>query len=637
MLSYMRRNAGSWMIKVLLVGVALSFVIGFGVLPTLRDKQGEGFVVAQVGDRRVTRGEWNRAYQNMLSSYRQIYQDRFSDEMAKQLRLRDKALDNLINQALLLQEAEHMNLVVSDEELQEIIRSLPYFQKEGRFDKQQYLRLLGMNRLNPSEFETLQREELLIRRLQEIIEGTVKVSEEELWDQYGLEKEEVSLGAVVIDPEEFEDAVEVTEEDLRQYFEKTKEDYLTPEKAKVKYVYFPFDDYRDQVKVYTGDIEDYYNLHHDEFSHPEELHLRHILLRVASPGDEALVQEKSKILEGLRERIEKGEDFAQLAKAHSEDTSAGNGGDLGYLKRGELVPEVEAAAFSLKPGEVSGIVSSSYGLHLLKVEEYRAADVDPLDEVSDGIMEKLTEEKSWRLARRKAEEFIWEAKKGDVFNRPASEEQEGAVVKETGFFSRGEEVSSLGGPEPAFQTTAFLLEEGNMSEAVKGAKGYYILHLIERKSPEVLLFDQAKDRVEKRFRTYRSKDLAEEKAEAVMEMAGKGKNLDEIAAEEGLSTLDTGAFTRQRTYVPRIGVSPELVAAAFSLSEANPLADRPYEINGKLYVVRMKEHKLPERAAFLAEKDDFKKKQKQRKGQEVFNQWLSELRELSDVQITPLS
>jgi len=122
-----------------------------------------------------------------------------------------------------------------------------------------------------------------------------------------------------------------------------------------------------------------------------------------------------------------------------------------------------------------------------------------------------------------------------------------------------------------------------------------------------------------------------------MEIADKGKSFDEIAAEQGLTTLDTGVFTRQRTYVPRIGVSPELVETSFSLSEENPLPDRPYEISGKIYVVRMKEHKMPEREAFLADKDDFKKKQEQKKAQEVFNQWLSELRKLRDVQITPLS
>ena len=470
MLSYMRNNAGSWMIKVLLFGVALSFVIGFGILPTMRDEGGGGVVVAEVGERRITRGEWNQAYENLIQVYRRVYQDRFSEEMVKQMRLRETALDNLINTALQLQEARRLGLEVSDEELRDRIQSLPYFQRNGSFAKDQYLRLLQMNRLTAADFERQQRDEMLVEAFQNFVRGTVKVSEQELWNSYVLEKEQVRLEALVVSPASFEEAVEVEEEALKEFFGRNSEGFLTPEKVKVAYVLVAPGPYRDQVKVYTGDIEEYYDSHIEEFSTPEDLHMRHILLRVLPGADESVRMEKRKTMEGLLERVRAGEDFGELAKIYSEDTgSKKGGGDLGYVKRGSLVPEVERAAFDLKPGEVSDIVSSSYGLHLIKVEDYRASNVEPLEGVKEKIRETLTEEKAWRLARRKAEESSWDLKeKGGL--PEAGSSQGDFVVKETDYFSRTDAIPDLG-REASFIQTAFSARAGPDERGHPGGQG----------------------------------------------------------------------------------------------------------------------------------------------------------------------
>ena len=636
MLSYMRRNAGSWMIKVLLVGVALSFVIGFGVLPTLRDKGGEGSIVAKVGDRVITRGDWNLAYENLRRMYQKIYPDQFSEEMLKQLRLRETALDNLINQALQLEEAKLLNLKVTDQELQEKIMSLPYFQRNGVFEKELYLSLLNRNRLTPGAFEDMQREEILIQKVQELIRSSVKLSDQELWDQYGLEKEEVDLTVLKVNPNDFEDDVPVDDEKLKDYFQTHSKDFLTQEQVKVTYAKISPDRFKDQIKVYTGDLEDYYDSHFEEFTRPEELRLRHILLRVSPDAEPALLEEKKKILNGLRDRIEKGEDFTQLAKVYSEDVSAEKGGDLGSIKKGQLVPEVERAAFSLKPGEVSDIVSSPFGVHLLKVDEYRASHVDPLEEVKETIRERLTEEKSWKLARRKAEEIIWDAKEGASLGKGKEEEGSEVIVEETDFFSRGESLPGLE-MEDAFQAAAFGLTEGALSQAVKGKNAYYVLRMLERKAPEVPPYEAVKERLEKRYRREQSLDLARVKAEQVVKELNQGASLEDLQVKEGFELVDTGPFSRLRTYIPKVGSSPELVEHAFSLTKANPQSEKPYKINDTFVVVRLKERTSPERQDFLAEKDAYRKKQVQRKAQEIFQQWLSDLRTKHKPEVSPLS
>jgi peptidyl-prolyl cis-trans isomerase D len=633
MLSYMRENAGSWMIKVLLFGVALSFVIGFGILPAVRDEEGGGVVVAEVGERRITRGEWNQAYENLIQVYRRVYQDRFSEEMIKQMRLRETALDNLINTALQLQEARRLGLEVSDEELRDRIRSLPYFQRNGSFSKDLYLRLLQTNRLAPADFERQQRDEMLVEAFQNFVRGTVKVSGEEVWNSYVLENEQVRLEALAVDPKSFEEAVEVEEEALKEYFEANAEGFLTPEKVSVAYVQVLPEPYRDQVQVYTGDIEDYYDTHLEEFSTPEELRMRHILLRVLPGAEESVRKEKTEIMEGLQERIKAGEDFGELAKIYSEDTGSQKaGGDLGYVKRGKLVPEVERAAFALKPGEVSDIVTSSYGLHLIKVEDYRASNVEPLEDVKERIRETLTGEKAWRLARRKAEEASWDVKEKGRLPEPGAPQGE-FVVKETGFFARNDVIPGLG-RETSFTQAAFSLDPDRLSEVIRGDKGYYLLQVMEKKAPETPPFEDVRDRVEKRFRQEESNGLAEEKAEEILEAAVSGTPVETLTEQDGIEALDTGFITRLRNYIPRIGASEEILEKAFQLTEESPWAKEVFEVNGKYYLIRFQERRVADREAFLAKKTEIRDQQQARKAQDIYREWLTELRKQQGVKIS---
>ena len=594
-----------------------------------------GVIVAEVGDRRITRGEWDLAYENLLNVYRRVYQDRLSEEMVKQLRLREAALDNLINTEIQLQEARRWGLEVSDDELRERVRSMPYFQRDGRFAKDLYLRLLQLNRMTPADFERQQRDEMLVGAFQNFIRGTVKVSEQELWNSYVLENEQIRLEAYVVSPSAFEGEAEVDEGALKAYFQKNLNAFLTPEKAKAAYVLVDPQSYRNQVEVYTGDIEEYYYANIEDFSYPEEIRLRHLMLRLPPGADEPARLEKRNTLEGVLERVRKGEDFAALAKTYSEDAgSRDQGGDLGYVKRGQLLPEVEGAAFALKPGEVSEIVSSTHGFHLIKVEDYRASRVEPLEEVKEQIRETLTEEKAWRLARRKAEATSWDLKEKGAFPEVGSLAAD-SVVKETGYFSRGDAVGDLG-QEEAFKQAVFSLEPGQRSEVIRGKRGYYLLHVIERRPPEAPPFEDVRDRVEKQFRMEKARELASKRAEEVLKMARSDTSLDALLEQKEVQALDTGFFSRLQIHIPRIGPSEELIESAFTLTLENPWARRVFELYGKFYVIRLKERKEPSRKVFLAEKEELRTRQEREKQEEVYRDWLSELRKRQEVKVSAI-
>jgi peptidyl-prolyl cis-trans isomerase D len=246
-------------------------------------------------------------------------------------------------------------------------------------------------------------------------------------------------------------------------------------------------------------------------------------------------------------------------------------------------------------------------LHLLKVEDYRASKVEPLDGVKERIRETLTEEKAWRLARRKAEEFSWDVKEKGAFPEGGSSGGD-FVVKETDYFSRTGTIPGLG-QEESFSQVAFSLEPGQMSEVIKGKKGYYILKVIDRKDPEVPPFEEVRDRVEKQVRREGSRNLAREMAEQILDRARSGTSFDELTRQEGIQSLETGLFSRLRTHVPRIGVSEELLGSAFMLTDRDPWPKQFFEVNGKFYVIRLKERKEPTREAFLAENQALRTRQ----------------------------
>ena len=291
MLSYMRRNAGSWIIKAMLIGIALTFVIGFGILPTMKNKQEEAGAIAKVGHRLITRSQLDQEYNRLVQAYQQMYKDKLTEDLLKQLNLKEQVLNSLINNALQLEEARKMDLDVTDEEIQTWIQSIPYFQRDGTFSRDQYLRVLELNRIGPAEFESKQREELIVRKVDQLVRNSAKVSDQELWDSFRLDKEKIRLTYLAFDPKQYEGQIKTNEKQLQEYFQKHAESYRTPEKIQIVCALFRPEDYEGEVQILTGDIEEFYDDHIDQYSHPEEVNIRHILLKATPNQQQALLDE----------------------------------------------------------------------------------------------------------------------------------------------------------------------------------------------------------------------------------------------------------------------------------------------------------------------------------------------------------
>jgi peptidyl-prolyl cis-trans isomerase D len=383
MLKLMRERASSLLIKILLGAIVVVFVF-WGVGSFKSQRSGN---VALVNDQPITVEEFRQSYNNLMEQVRRRFGNNLNDEMIKMLQVKKQAMDLLINQRLLLQEAERLNFRVSDAELSDSIRKIGAFQIDGVFDSRRYNDVLNRNRLTPAAFEAMQRESLLMDKLRSFIAGSVKVSDQEANEWYKWDNAQVNIDFVVFEPENYKNITPSAEE-IKKFFDVHKGEYKTEPRVKVRYLHFAPDAYASKVNVTDEDINEYYMENQEEFKTPATVNARHILIKVdADAAPEAVEKARLKARDILKMAVEGG-NFADLAKKYSQCPSKDKGGDLGSFTRESMVKPFADKAFSMKAGEISDPVRTRFGWHLIKVEKVNEASVTSKDEARDEIRKK---------------------------------------------------------------------------------------------------------------------------------------------------------------------------------------------------------------------------------------------------------
>lgn len=582
MLRFLRKHSRSTGTKILYSLLAAVFVVwGVGFIGGRRLR-----VVARVEGTTITRDDLEAAYQRLVELYQQLYGKRFSSQLARELDLRGRALDQLIEEALIQDDARRLGITVSDREVGEAIARRPEFQVNGRFSRKLLARYLRYTR-DRGELVATQRAALLRERLIALVTDGAWVSEREIEEGYHFENDQVKLKFVRVRAADLVAGIEPTEEELKAALAAHPDRYREPEKVRVRYLVYRPADFLAKVKVTQEEIKDEYSRHaEDRYFVPERVRARHILFRLpagASAEERARVEKKAK---EVLARARKGEDFAALARQYSEDPgSASRGGDLGAFRRGQMDPAFEKAAFALKPGEVSDIVETRFGLHIIKAEKHEPAHTRPLAEVREEIEKKLRPEKAEEAARAAAEADRTRLVRGETLEKVAA--QSGRKVLETAPFAEGEPVPGLG-KEEGFAEAAFALEPGEVSDVVEGKEAFYLLSPAERVPARVPELAAIRDRVLADVRREKARAAAKKKAEAVLARARK-VGLEKAAREAGLSVTTTEPFTRKAPEVPGLGSAADLKAEAFALTPDNPLAPRVYRSGDDAVVVALAE------------------------------------------------
>lgn len=626
MLGWMRKQTRSWFVYIAFGIIIIVFVFYYG---WGRRGGREQTIVAVVDGQKITRKQYNETYENLLMLSRNIYGRSLAEEEMK--KLRQRALDDLIDRTLMLQEAGHWGLTVSPDETRREIANTPAFQTEGVFKKELYLRQLAASRMSPSGFERAMRISLLVSKLMDILQNTTKLSDKELFCLYRLENERVNLEFLKLSTSDFESKAEVSPEEAKDYYEGTQESHRVPAKVKIRYLSFDPKIYGEKIEIKTGEIEEFYRENEDRFIQKKRARARHILVEVKDEGGGRLEEEARKKAEEIRERIEKGEDFSQLAKRFSQDTaSASKGGDLGYFEEGQMVKAFEEVAFSLKPGETSPVVRTPRGFHIIKAVDVQEERPEPLERVRNIIEEELKIDRADELAREEARRAISQTyQSGNLVDYA---EKKGLNVHETDFFSEAEPIEGIG-TNKDFSDSAFLLKTGEISPIINAGRRYLMLQLMERKESYLPTLEAVENKVVKLARKKKAREMAREGAEQLLRELKSGTPMDQIAAREHLTLEETGFFTRRDGLISKIGFSEELAKEAFSLTSQRSFPQKVYGIGKHYFIVGLKERDEADQGKFQSQKDKMRERILSQKREERIKLWLKGLREKAEIKI----
>ena len=624
MLSVMRKSAGSWIIKFILGAVILAFIpFGYGIYQDRRDVN-----IATVNGDPVSFEEFNRQYNNLVEQVRRNFGGSLNEETIKGLRLKEQALNQLIDQKLMLDEAANLGIRVSDQELADSIAKIEAFQTAGVFDPKRYEYVLSRLRLTKDAFEADQKRALLVDKMSKFVAANVKVSDAETLDWYKWNNASVDLRFVEFPTSRYQD-ISPTQDEVNSFFETHKENYKTDVELKARYVLIDPKAYTDRVSLTEEDLRTYYDNHPDEFYTPKTVKARHILIKVDPQADEKKVEQaRQKALEILKLARE-GRDFADLAKQYSEGPTAANGGDLGAFRKDAMVKPFADQAFAMKAGDISEPVRTRFGWHIIKVEKVNEATTTAFEAARDDIRRKLTDERAKALAYETAESIYDNSFQGDDLVRNAADQQ--LAITETGFFTEKGPIKGIkDGAKLA--ASAFALPVMDVSPIQELSDGFVILQVTDKKDSQIPDLQAVASRVRADLIKEKQKEKARAEAEAFLAALQDGKSFDAESERMGLPVGTTGFFTR-KTPVPKIGNTPDLSDAAFLLSPQNRWPQQVFESNNAFYVVEFNGRKEPSAEDFEKEKVEVKEKLREQKQYRTVTDWLAELRDGGEITI----
>jgi peptidyl-prolyl cis-trans isomerase D len=575
MLDRMRRHKGwlKWSLGLVVVAFILLYVPDFigGGNPVQGDSYGLGDSIASVNGRAITAGEFRRTYMNQLQAYQNAYGGQMNEQLLKQLGIDQRILQQMIDEEVALAEAERLDIGATDAELRQRILSMPAFLENGKFiGDQRYRQLLRMQRppMRPDEFEQQLRRSIVIQKLRSAITDWVQITDAEVGEEFRQRNEKVKLELVAFTADQFRQGVTATDAEVAAYFEKNKEQFRTGPKRKVKYLLIDMQALRNRVTVPETEVRRYYDQNVQQFSTPEQVKASHVLIKTAEGQDEVAGRKKA---EEVLAKAKSGADFAALAKQYSQDESnSANGGDLGFFGRGAMVKEFEDVAFSLEPGQISDIVKTQFGYHVIKVSEKKAGETRPFEQARAQIEDQLKWERAQQQAQQIAEEI-----QGDL-DAPADLDRVGKArglnVADSGFFEREEPIAGLGFA-PEVSAAAFQLENNEVSAPIRTPQGIAFIAVTARQDAQLPAFDAVKDKVREAVLKTRALDAARAKAAAVVPSLKSG-NFAAAAKAAGLEVKTTELIARGAP-LPDAGPSPAVDAAVFALPQggvSDPIA-----------------------------------------------------------------
>ena len=563
MLDRMRRHKG-WL-KWSLALVVLTFVV-FYIPDFLTTTTGASpnETIADVEGEPITVGTFTRRYNAQVQAYRNAYGGQMNDQLLKQLGIDRQILQQLIDEESMVAESRKQGITVSDVEIRERILALPGFQENGTFvGEQRYRQILQVQNppLSTTEFENSLRRALMIEKLRTALTGWMSVNDADVVAEFRKRNEKIKLEVVPVTAEAFKSQVTVTDAELVPFFEKAKDKYRIGEKRKIKYAQVNVEQVRGTITVPETEIAAFYQQNLSQYQTPAQMRASHILFKLEGK-DEKVVQALAEDV--LKKAKAPNADFAALAKQYSEDDSNNqNGGDLDYFGRGRMVAEFEQAAFGMKAGEISNLVKTAFGFHIIKVVDNQPDQTRPIVEVHAELEDQLKWQKAQAEAERIAKSLEATTKTPADLDKVAKERN--LAVVETGLIASDEPIQGVGA-QPELSGRVFGMKEGEVTPAMRVATGWVFATVTGRQDSYVPQLAEVKAKVADDVRQEKAAEMAKQRATAIATDLKNAKDFAAAVKRAGLEVKTTELVARG-TAIPDLGISEAVDAAAFALPQ----------------------------------------------------------------------
>jgi peptidyl-prolyl cis-trans isomerase D len=623
--------------KIILSGILLvicgAMVIAFipgGLTDELTGQPGKG-VVAKVNGSDISADEIRQTARQMAQQDAQRYGEMASKLMPFLIQQETvRAVDQMINRQALLTEAGRMGLRVTPEEVKDELQHGRYaatFFPGGNFIGQaEYEDMLQRADLTPMKFEQEVGHDILLTKLQALIAGSTSVSDAEVHEQFIKENSKVKFDYAVLKQDDIRKGLHPTDEELKAFYESHKASYANsiPEKRKVKYALIETGKAAADVQVTPEDLRTYYDQHREQYRVPEQVKVSHILIKTPLPGPDGKVDEKGVAeaqhrAEDLLKQLKNGAKLEDLAQKYSEDPgSAKQGGSLGWIGRGQTVPEFEKVAFSLPKGQISDLVKSSYGFHIIRVDDKQEAHMKTMDEVKAEIEPVIKHQKGQQIAQQKADGLLKQARAEGLDAAAAAQK---VPVITSDYFSRKDVLPGLG-PATQFMDAVFSEQEKSPPDVAPASQGIVVFQLLGTKPAATPTFEEIRSRVEEEFKNERSSTLLSQKAQELSDRAKAEHDLKRAAKELG-ATMKASDFVLPDGQVPDVGSMSGQAAVAFTLKQGE--ISGPINSGSNAVVLQVLEDQKPSEAEYAAKRDQIRDQLLLQKQQETFGLFVSSL------------
>jgi peptidyl-prolyl cis-trans isomerase D len=528
MLQAIRERAQGWLAWVIVALISIPFAL-WGIQSYL-GVGGEPFV-AKVNGVEITDRDLSRRTQQARIELRERLGEAYDPALFEEGRLRAEILDDMIRQTLLLDTSNRIGMRVSDEEVRVQILSEPAFQRDGRFDREAYERLLQLQGLSPTQFEEQLRQQLLGNQLLRAVVGSELVTRQELGDYQRLVGQTRDLSYALIPAGDFRSDAPIGEDEIQAFYEANAPRFQSPEMVKLDYLVLDVADLAKGAEIGDDELRRVYDEDQSRFGRAEQRSVRHLLLTVPQDADDAAAQAVEARVRAIRERILAGEAFEEVARSESQDPgSASEGGSLGTIEQGLMDPVFDTVAFTLPVGELSEPVRTRFGYHLIEVTEIIPPATKPFEEVKEELRAEVSRQRAESLFYDLGERLANVAYESPDSLEPAADEL-GLILRQSDWIGRegGEGVLA----HPRVMSAAFSDEvlvgraNSDLIEPERDTLRAVVLRVADHRVAAVRPLGEVRDEIVEELRLARAREAATQAGRSAAEKIRQGMSWSE--------------------------------------------------------------------------------------------------------------